>query len=173
MRLTPRSFENAAVHYLRRFPSSSGNLRRVLSRKARRVDGYERMDEREVQRLIDDTVQRMIEAGLVDDEAYARALSQSLHRRGRPLRAIAAKLREKAVDAEVIDACLSRLKQGTVDVDLEAAWALAARKRLGPYREDPEQRKERKQKDLAALARAGFSYDVARRVLEAEEPPFG
>jgi len=43
----------------------------------------------------------------------------------------------------------------------------ARRRRLGPYRM-PEVRAERRDKDLAALARAGFDYDTARRVIEAE-----
>ena len=50
-----------------------------------------------------------------------------------------------------------------------AAARYARRRRLGPFRAAPE-REERRQRDLAALARAGFAYDVARRVIEAETP---
>jgi regulatory protein len=39
------------------------------------------------------------------------------------------------------------------------------RRRLGPYRPQ-EERAARRQRDLGALARAGFSFDVARRALE-------
>lgn len=170
MRLTARSFENAAVHYLKRFPSSAENLRRVLWRKARRVEGFASADETELRQIIEDTVARLIAAGLLDDEAYARALANSLHRRGRPLRAVGARLREKGVPADVVKQSLDRLKEGDDDVDLTAAWSFARRKRLGPFRTDAEQRHEKRQKDLASLARAGFSYDIARRVIEAEEP---
>jgi len=48
-----------------------------------------------------------------------------------------------------------------------AALALIRRRRLGPYR-DSATRADFRAKDLAALARAGFSYDLARRVIEAE-----
>ena len=47
-----------------------------------------------------------------------------------------------------------------------AAVALARRRRLGPYRPDNE-RKDKRARDLAAMARAGFDYDVARKVIDA------
>ncbi|MEK9755042.1 MAG: hypothetical protein VW338_17755, partial [Rhodospirillaceae bacterium] len=40
---------------------------------------------------------------------------------------------------------------------------------LGPFRAGAE-RPARRDKDLAALARAGFGYDVARRVVDAASP---
>ena len=48
--------------------------------------------------------------------------------------------------------------------DFEAACALARKKRLGA---DP----ERKQRDLAVLRRAGFSYELGRKALEAQLTP--
>src|SRR5260370_81052 len=50
-----------------------------------------------------------------------------------------------------------------------AACVLARGRRLGPYGAAGT-RREFRQKDLAALARAGFSLDVARRVLAARDP---
>ncbi len=50
---------------------------------------------------------------------------------------------------------------------MAAALAHARRRRLGPCR-PPAARKSMREKDLASLARAGFAYDVARRVVEAE-----
>ena len=53
------------------------------------------------------------------------------------------------------------------NVEFAAAAVLARKRRLGPYR-DEEARKEFYEKDLAALARAGFSYDIAKQVVETE-----
>ena len=50
--------------------------------------------------------------------------------------------------------------------DLAAAARLAQRKRLGPFR-PKEARADLRQRDMAALARAGFSYDVARQIVDA------
>lgn len=170
-RVNDRSLENAAVFYLQRFPSSSANLRRVLSRKVMRAraKGVE-VDEAEAARLIDAVVQRMIDAGLLDDAAYAKALAQSLFRRGTPLRGIARKLREKGVPDEAANAALARLSEDHDEPDRDAAFAFARRRRLGCYR-PADQRKERRERDLAALARAGFSYGLARAVVDADDSP--
>lgn len=51
--------------------------------------------------------------------------------------------------------------------DLAAAIKLARKRRLGPFRL-PEKRAEMRAKDMAALARAGFDFDTARRVIDAD-----
>lgn len=171
MRLSERGLENAAVYYLRRFPSTEENLRRVLHNKVRRERA--RRDDApdlDADAVIDVIVKRMRDAGLVDDEGYARGMAESLHRRGMPERAIRQRLRHKGAPREAIDAALERLREQHQAPDEEAAWALARRKRLGPYRHDEEQRRERRERDLGAMARAGYSFALARAVIDAEEP---
>jgi regulatory protein len=168
MRLSERGLENAAVFYLRRFPSSVENLRRVLRRKVMRARARGADKDFDSDAAIEVVVARMIDAGLVDDGAYARGLAQSLHRRGMPLRAIAQRLRTKGVPREAIEEALARVRDAEPDADLVAAWAHARRKRLGPFR-DEDARAERRQRDLASLARAGFSYGLARQVIDADE----
>ena len=46
--------------------------------------------------------------------------------------------------------------------------AFARRRRLGPFRTAG--RAEHRDKDLAALGRVGFSYQMAKRVVDAEDP---
>ena len=55
------------------------------------------------------------------------------------------------------------------DPELAAVIAYARRRRLGPWA-PAEVRAGRQERDLAALARAGFSYRVARMVVEASDP---
>jgi regulatory protein len=51
---------------------------------------------------------------------------------------------------------------------LAAAIALARRRGLGPYRK--KEGAAVRDKDVASLARAGFSYDIARKVVDADDP---
>ena len=106
--------------------------------------------------------------GLVDDVAYAKALVETLHRKGKGRRAIRAKLRERMVPAALGTAAIEAMEAGTADPELEAAMNYARRRRIGPFHRDAARRQERRQKDLAALARQGFGYGVARQVIEAE-----
>ncbi len=167
-RVTASYLENAALHYLERFASSSANLRRVLMRKVARSAHAHGTDLAEGARMVDDLVARYLRSGLLDDAAYAAQQAASLHRRGTSRFGIRGKLKVKGVDAELIGAALDGLGEEQGGGEIAAACALVRRRRLGPYR-PPQARAAHRQKDLAALARAGFSLDVARRVLAADD----
>lgn len=159
--------ENAALHYLSRFATSAENLRRVLMRKVDRSARHHGTEVAEGTAWVEDLIQRYERSGLLNDAAYAEARAGDMLRRGTPTKGIRFKLMQKGVGPDDIDAAVETLAEDTPAPDLSAAIALARRRRLGPYR-PPEAREERREKDLAALARAGFDYDTARRVIEAE-----
>lgn len=170
--LTASSLENAALHYLSRFATSSGNLRRVLMRKVARStrDGGEADAELQAQtgaRLVEELIARYLQSGLLNDRAYAEQKAASLQRRGTSRFSIAGKLVQKGVASELVSDALGTLEESGAS-ELAAACALVRRRRLGPYRA-PGKRAEFGQKDLASLARAGFGLDLARRVLKAPD----
>jgi len=166
---TPQSLENAALYYLGRFASSSENLRRVLMRRVERSARLHDTDREEGLAAVDRIVARFQASGLVDDRAFAEGRAVALHRRGVPARGIRARLAEKGVASGHIEAALAGLAETGENTDMAAAVNLARRRRLGPYRPLPASAHTR-DKDLAVLARAGFSFDVARRIVEAETP---
>jgi regulatory protein len=165
MQVTPASLERAALRYLERFASSSGNLKRVLMRKLARAARAYGSDAASGERAVDDIIARYLRAGLLDDRAYAAQKAASLRRRGGSRYAIRGKLALKGVDSGLVDETL-RAESG--ESELAAACALVRRRRLGPMRAAPA-RAAHRQKDLAALARAGFGLDLARRVLALED----
>ena len=84
---------------------------------------------------------------------------------------IRGKLKQKGVDDDVIAAALDARGEDTEDgedPELTAAVTLAKRRRLGPFAVKPPNGEQR-EKHLAALARAGFSYDVAQRVIDGKD----
>ncbi len=168
--VTAERLEAAALFYLERFATSSANLRAVLMRRVRRSAREHGTDPSEGAALVEALIARFLRSGLLDDRAYAEAKTASLHRRGGSARAIAAKLAGKGVPRELVAQALGDDEEGNrPGGDLAAAAALVRRKRLGPYR-DEAAREEHRQKDLASLARAGFSRDIAERVLKAADP---
>lgn len=169
-RVTPQYLENAALHYLERFASSAENLRRVLMRKVDRSAAAHGTDREEGAGWVDALIARYHSSGLLNDAGYAEMKAGSLHRRGASARAIRERLAAKGVARDDVDKALERVEEEVEgDFDLTAALALARRRRLGPYRL-PEARAAHRDKDLAALGRAGFAYDIARRVVDAEDP---
>ena len=158
--VTPAYLDRAALAYLERFASSAQNLARVLKRKVERRCRMRGEDPAPFLALIGDVVARAVRGGLVDDRRYADGRVASLRRRGGSARVIGAKLAAKGVARDTVAAAL-------VDADddeMAAAHALARRKRLGPYRTGD--RAAFREKDLAAFARAGFGFAIARSIVD-------
>ncbi len=166
---TARYLENSALHHLGRFSSSAGNLRRILMRKVEKSARAHGTDRDDGAALVAALIERFERSGLLDDGDYAKARAVSLLRRGRSARAIRADLAAKGVARAEIDAALEGLSEESAAPELAAAITHARRRRLGPYR-PPADRAERRERDLASLARAGFDYATARRIIEAEGP---
>ena len=114
--------------------------------------------------MIEAVLQRLLSAGLLDDPAYAEALARSLRRRGASRRMVRARMSEKGVGGDLATAALED-EADPAAAELEAATALARRRRLGPWRAEAD-RAARRDRDLASLARAGFDLKTARTVID-------
>lgn len=166
---TAKHLENAALWYLQRFAASAESLRRVLMRRVEKSAWAHGTDRTEGAALVEDIVARYRRTGLLDDSRYASGRALSLHRRGVSAYGIRARLLAKGVDSEHIDTALAALAEEATEPELAAAMAYARRRRLGPYRTQDE-REDTRERDLAALARRGFDFDTARRVVDAADP---
>lgn len=168
-RMTAERIENVALHYLSRYASSSGNLRRILMRRIERAAAAHGDDPAVGAELADALIARFVRSGLIDDRVYAAQKAASLQRRGTSRFAIRGKLRQKGVEDDLVDGAVAALDEGGSGAgEFAAACALVRRRRLGPCR-PAGKRTAMRQKDLATLARAGFGLDVARRALHAPD----
>ncbi len=159
-RITPDYLQRAAMHYLERYSAPSAQLRRVLARKIALSCRHHGDDPAAHAQALDEVVARCLSSGLVDDQRFAEARAATLRRRGRSARAVAATLTAKGVGRDLARQASSVGEEE----ELTAARKAARRKRLGPWSRGD--RAASRQKDLAALARAGFSITVARAVID-------
>ena len=165
---TPKSLENAALHYLNRHATSSENLRRLLRARVERSARFHDSDLQEGLAAIDALVARLRTAGLLNDGDYAKARARALHRRGAGAPAIRARLRAKGVGRQDIDEAIAVLSDGSGNHSLRAALNYARRRRIGPYRAETA-RVANRDRDLAALARQGHSLDVGLQVIDCQD----
>jgi regulatory protein len=175
--LDENGLEQAALHYLERYTSSVAGLRRVLRRRIRRAARLTGGEEGAANiaagdAMIEMVVARLTRTGLLDDGRYAEFRAGSLARRGGSLYVIRRDLMTRGVAAAQIDAALAALKRETGvetndETDLAAALALAKRRRLGPFRA-ASVRAANRMRDLATLGRAGFAFEIAKRVIDGE-----
>jgi regulatory protein len=163
-RMTEQSLASAALTYLSRYASSSGNLRSMLARKVRRSAAHYGDDPAPLLAQLDGLVAGYAASGAIDDRLYSEAQIRKLRRRGGSGRAITQRLAAKGVPSDVIAENAPALAQ-ELD-DRAAALLFAKRRRLGPFRNDG--RAEHRLRDLAALGRAGFGYAAAAAVIDAD-----
>ena len=168
------ALHDAALAYLARYAATEAGLRRVLERRVQRwvrgaSDGAADREAIAAQaeaarRIVGEVVARLAAAGAVNDAAFAESRVRSLVRAGRSRQAVAAYLAGKGVDAATARALLVE----DPDRELAAALVLARRKRIGPFRTGGPPDQAGRLRELAMLARAGFSSAVARRALAME-----
>ncbi len=167
-KVTATTLRNAALYYLARYATSSANLRRLLMAKVERSVRAHGTDRTEGAAAVEALLAEFARDGVLDDSRYAEGRAVALYRRGVSMRAIRARLAAKGVAREHIDPAIAHLRDESDEPDLIAALIFARRRRLGPYRPQST-RADRRTRDLAALGRQGFTYDVARRIIDAED----
>jgi len=146
-----------------------GTRRLRLSQRHRTVlflvDG--RRSEAQVKALADSAVKFAYDNKAIDDTAYAEIGTRSGMRSGKSKRAIAQKLSQKGVAKATVAAAVAEAD------DFYAALVLARKRAFGPFRKC-ELDEKRQTKELSAFARAGFSFELGKRIFsmqreEAEE----
>jgi regulatory protein len=147
-----------ALHYVARFATSAAKLESYLKRKLR-----ERGWEGEGDPPLRSLVERFVEAGYVDDLAYAKAKSGSLLRRGYGQRRVGQALHAAGIGEDVRE----EVRAG-IGEQRRAALALAVKRRFGPFGAELPDRPLR-EKQLAAMLRAGHPLDMARALLGAAD----
>lgn len=134
-----------AVRYLSRRPHAEQEIREKLYR-----NGF-------TETAVDQTLDRLREAGLVDDTAFARAWVENRSTfRPRSARALRLELRRKGVSRSAIDGALEGFEDGQAALH-------AAEKGMRRYTHlEPEAARQRL---MAYLTRRGFGYGVVKTVM--------
>lgn len=152
--LDAAALDRLALRYVERFATTRGKLADYLRRKIR---------ERGWDGPAADPValaERMAALGYVDDRAFAAARAGAMARRGLGARRIDGALRQAGVQDEDRDDLAPDIADGGV----AAALAYARRRRIGPWGPGDPDRAAR-EKQVAAMLRAGHRFDLARRIV--------
>jgi regulatory protein len=147
----------AAVRFLESRARSTAEVRRRLTGAGYRTE------------LVNGAITRLLELGMLDDEAFARSWIESRDRaRPRGEHALRRELQLKGVDRAVVDVLLATRAEtaaeagGATSADHEAAARLLARHARALDRvADP---RARRQRAYALLARHGFDPETCREV---------
>lgn len=164
------ALKDLALAYALRFPGTTERLKKHLHKKVGEAIDAGRAP-LTARRWIDPVIATLTRVKVLDDALYAEHRARTLHRRGRSTRLIARDLELKAAPKAAIGSALDTLADDG-DTDFKAAVLLAKKKRLGPFgsglvSQDRDARVKLRMKQLGTLARAGFSFEIARKVVDA------
>lgn len=166
-KITETYLHNSGLYYMQRYAASVAQFRRVMQRKIdKSCRHHTDQDPAACAVILDALVEKFIRAGLLNDEGFARGSVISLRRRGLSQRMILMKLQNKGLSEDQIKAALAEFNDenetSAQTLEMGGALKLAKKKKVGPYAVGEYDR----QKALGAFARAGFSMDVIRKVLD-------
>ncbi|GAA0668687.1 regulatory protein RecX [Sphingomonas insulae] len=156
--LDAAALDRLALRYVERFATTRGKLADYLGRKIRER-GWNG-DAADPHAL----AQRMADLGYVDDRLYAESKAAALGRKGLGARRVTMALRQARVSESDTEALVPAIAERAGD----AALAFARRKRIGPFGMPTEDRAVR-DKQLAAMLRAGHSFELSRRIVMARD----
>ena len=146
-----------AVDYLSKYDSSKKNLSNVLKRKIFRLNikGYEKS---KLINNLDTIILKLEKNQLIDDQKYTNSKILSLSRAGKSKNYISNYLIKKGINKIEIQDNLKKFKEINNVWQLTSAKLFAKKKRLLESNLSYE-------KKLAKMARAGFSYDICKKII--------
>ena len=146
-----------AVDYLSKYDSSKNNLVSVLKRKILRLN-VTNFEKKKLVDIIDNIIFKLEKNKFIDDNRYSSTKIVSLLNSGRSKNFIFNYLIKKGVSKSQIQNNLNIMQQDNDNWELESAKIFAKKKKLLEKNESYE-------KKLAKMARAGFSYDICKKIL--------
>ena len=146
-----------AVDYLSKYDSSKNNLANVLKRKILRLN-VTNFEKKKLIDIIESIILKLEKNKFIDDDRYSSTKILSLSNSGKSKNFIFNYLIKKGVNKTQIQNNLNLMQQDNDNWELNSAKIFAKKKKLLENDQSYE-------KNLAKMARAGFSYDICKKIL--------
>ncbi len=146
-----------AIDYLSKYDSSKKNLLNVLKRKIFRFDGS-KLEKKLLFDDLENIVNKLETNNLINDKRFGMSKFSQLSRMGKSKNFIFNYLIKKGMNKFEIEDILEEFQKNNSDWEMNAARLFAKKKKLL-------ESKDAHEKKLAKMARAGFSYDICKKIL--------
>tara|TARA_Y100001970_G_scaffold56422_1_gene71481 strand:- start:2404 stop:2877 length:474 start_codon:yes stop_codon:yes gene_type:complete len=147
-----------AINYLSKYSSSKKNLDYILRKKIRRI-AEEKKIRFELYKEINNILERLEKLNLLNDKFYTESKINSLINQLKSKHYIKQYLIRKGISNELVNEQISLFYGNNLDIEKQNALKFAKKRNLLNNNIDYE-------KKLRKMARAGFSYEVAKEILK-------
>lgn len=162
--ITETRLYNITLFYLERFEASSFKTKQMLEKRIQKEQLKGSIIPDNIDTLIQNVIKKMTSLGYINDDRYVQNQVRNLSNAGKSKSFIIKKLQQSGLNVEKIKESLSLFDEENNSSDLTRAEKWLKKHKKGQFR--TKDANLYYQKDLAALARAGFSFDVATRALK-------
>ena len=167
---TVEEMRNFSFSYIEKYAPSKQQLKTYLLKKYLKTSSIN-VNKRDISNLIDVVVSNLEKTKFISDKFYSEIKAKNLIQKGSSINKIRYYLISKGINADYIKDTISKIKENNQDQDFFSAIKICKKKRIGPARTE-DNRSLFYKKDIAILARNGFSFDISKRVMDLKKEDF-
>ena len=167
---TIEEMRNFSFAYVEKYAPSKQQLKTYLLKKylKSKTTNFNKGD---ISDLIDIVIEDLEKSKFIDDKFYSESKAKNLIQRGSSINKIRNYLIGKGIGEKYIKNTIDKINKNNDDQDFFSAIKICKKKRIGPSRNE-NNRSLFYKKDIGILARAGFNFEVSRRVMDLEKDEY-
>ena len=146
-----------AINYLSKYTSSKANLEIILKKKIGRLK-VEKKDKFFLYNSIKKIIDNLEKNNLINDYNYTSSKFDLFLHQGKSKIFIKSFFQQKGIEKDVINKIFETYEKNNSNWESESAKIFAKKKRLANNKD--------KEKNLSKLARAGFNYEISKKILD-------
>ena len=147
-----------AINYLSKYSSSKKNLERILKNKIRRTN-IEKKEKFTLYNSIPEIIKKLEKNNFINDYNYATSKVNTFISNGKSKIFIKNYLFKKEIDEKLSADIFTEL-------DAEDSYWVIKSARIFARKKNFQKNNSNYEKNLSKMARAGFSYEIAKKILE-------
>ena len=148
-----------AVQYLSKYDSTKKNLERILKNKIRRINDINKNEKLILHKSIFKIIEELESKQIINDKKYTDTKILYFSSQGKSKNFIKSYLLQKGIEKNLINSTLKDFELNNPDWEFKSA-KIFVRKKISGLND-----KKNKEKNLAKMSRAGFNYNISKKML--------
>ena len=163
-----KSLMNKSLSYLSKFSSTENKLNSILHSFSEKY--LKTVNKQQLSKEIAVVIQKCKDHGYIDDKKFTENKIDKYINLGKSKKYIIFNLKNYGINNSIIEDCLDDFFNSKIDNNIKAAIIFARKKSIGPFYKKPigSSREKLFNKWFSSFARAGFNYDISKKVLNFE-----
>ena len=163
-----KSLMNKSLSYLSKFSSTENKLKSILHSFSEKY--LKNVNKQQLSKEIALVIQKCKDHGYIDDKKFTENKIDKYINLGKSKKYIIFNLKNYGINNSIIEECLDDFFNSKNDNNLKAAIIFARKKSIGPFYKKTTGSSPEKlfNKWFGSFARAGFNYDISKKVLNFE-----